>query len=127
MRLVRSARPLAIALGVVLALSACAGGGSSDTGGAGTTEGALAVTGTDTLKFEPSSLEADAGEVTIELVCESAVAHNLVIEEDDRKVAECNSGATDTGTVALEAGDYTFYCDLPGHRSAGMEGTLTVA
>ncbi|MBW3659079.1 MAG: cupredoxin domain-containing protein [Actinobacteria bacterium] len=124
----RSVRSSAAVLGVALALSACGGGGETDGGSsAGTTEGALAVTGTDALKFEPSGLEAEAGEVTVELTCEAQVAHNFVVEETDDKVAECNAGATDTGTVELEAGDYTFYCDLPGHRAAGMEGTLTVA
>jgi uncharacterized cupredoxin-like copper-binding protein len=26
----------------------------------------------------------------------------------------------------LEAGEYVFYCSLPGHRSGGMEGEITV-
>lgn len=131
MRRSRPARSLVLplALGLALTLSACGGGGgeTADSGEAGTTEGALAVTGTDSLKFEPASLEAEAGEVTVELTCEAQVAHNFIIEETDDTVAECNAGATDTGSVELEAGDYTFYCDLPGHRAAGMEGTLTVA
>ena len=36
------------------------------------------------------------------------------------------SGGTKNFTVNLKPGKYTFYCSVPGHRQAGMQGTLTV-
>ena len=69
--------------------------------------------------------EVTPGEVTVELVNEGSVQHNVVIEElDDTLVVEAPGGATETGTVNLPAGTYTYYCSVPGHRAAGMEGTL---
>ena len=42
------------------------------------------------------------------------------------ELAVNGKGSKDSNVVALKAGDYAFYCTLPGHRSAGMEGDLTV-
>jgi len=37
-----------------------------------------------------------------------------------------NGGDSTTVTVNLPAGTYTFYCSVPGHKEAGMTGTLVV-
>ena len=68
-----------------------------------------------------------AGEVTLEIDNQGGILHNLVVEElGDELVAEAEGGATDEGTVALEPGEYTFYCDVAGHREAGMEAVVPV-
>ena len=35
-------------------------------------------------------------------------------------------GGTKSFSATLKAGTYTYYCSVPGHRQAGMQGTLTV-
>ena len=114
------------AAAVALPLTAC--GGDDGGGGSEVPEGAIEVLGTDALAFDPDALSADAGEVTIALVNDGSIPHTLVVEgfEDDLKLSIAGSGDVDSGSLTLEAGEYTFYCDVAGHRGAGMEGTLTV-
>ena len=80
------------------------------------------------LAFDKDSLDAKAGKVTIDFDNPSAIPHNVVIEEDGKELAgfEPISEGEESETAELEAGTYTFYCSVPGHRQAGMEGTLTV-
>lgn len=125
----RRARVLVLGIGLAVLLAAC-GGGEPDTVGNGTTGGGetVMVTGTDALAFDPETLSASAGELTVELTSEPSVEHTFVIEgiNADEPVTEAPAGETATETVTLEPGSYTFYCSVPGHRAAGMEGTLTV-
>ena len=81
------------------------------------------------LMFEPDTLDAAAGEVSIEYTNPSAVPHNVAIEFNGEAVAQSETvqgGDSAAAEASLEPGSYTFYCSIPGHREAGMEGTLTV-
>jgi plastocyanin len=110
-----------------VALTSCGGGGddADDAGAASVPDGALTVVGRDDLTWDTEMLSTAAGTITIQLTCEPAVNHNLVIEETDELVAECAPGASATGTVDLDPGTYTYVCTIPGHE-ATMRGTLTV-
>lgn len=119
-----------VAAALMVAMSACGGGGDDASGPASdapSVDADVVLRGTDDLKFVPTEATAQAGGVSFGLVCGDAVNHNLLIEEaDDTIVAACDAGETATGSIQLDAGAYTYYCDVPGHRQAGMEGTLTV-
>jgi uncharacterized cupredoxin-like copper-binding protein len=53
--------------------------------------------------------------------------HTLAIEGvKGFKLEVPRPGDIDTGSVRLEPGSYTLFCDVPGHRQAGMEAPLTV-
>ncbi|MEX2294540.1 MAG: hypothetical protein WD691_12185 [Acidimicrobiales bacterium] len=84
---------------------------------------ALTVGGLDSLKFDATSYETGAGCIEFTYVNEGSVAHTLLVEGQPFELA---IGKTDVGTLALERGTYTLYCDVAGHRAAGMEATLTV-
>jgi uncharacterized cupredoxin-like copper-binding protein len=90
----------------------------------------LAANPSGQLKFTKTSLTAKAGKVTILFTNSSPLQHNLTIQQGTNGA---NVGATPTFqggsktlTVNLKPGTYTFYCTVPGHRAAGMVGTLTV-
>ena len=78
--------------------------------------------------YEQESAEAEAGSVTIEFDNPASLGHDVQIEGDDGDLGGTDviSEDTTTLTVELEAGDYTFYCSVAGHREGGMEGDLTV-
>lgn len=120
-------RTLGVAVAAALVLTACGGGGDDQPEGAATAGvDALALTGTDELLWDVESLSAEAGEVVFALTCEDGVNHNLVIEETGDEVAACQPGETVEGSVDLEAGTYTYICDVPGHETR-MIGELTVS
>ncbi|HEY7949383.1 MAG TPA: plastocyanin/azurin family copper-binding protein [Solirubrobacterales bacterium] len=103
-------------------------GGGAEGGGAGATlsfeadpEGALAYTATEAT--------AKAGKVTVEFDNPQSLTHDVAIEDSSGKevgATELIADSSDSTTVNLKPGTYTFFCSVPGHREAGMEGTLTV-
>jgi uncharacterized cupredoxin-like copper-binding protein len=79
------------------------------------------------LAFEPSDLTIPADtDVSIVLTNNGAAPHNFYLEDLDVHSDTLSPGDTATVTVNLPAGTYTYYCNVPGHRQAGMEGTLVV-
>ena len=44
-----------------------------------------------------------------------------------RKLSVPGNGAKDTATFDLQAGTYTYFCDIAGHRGAGMEGNASIS
>src|SRR5206468_3202518 len=83
---------------------------------------------TDALAFNKKTLTAKAGQVTIVMSNPSPTPHNIAIQGGGvAKTGEIVSqGGTSQVTATLKPGKYTFYCSVPGHRDAGMQGTLTV-
>ncbi|HET9661377.1 MAG TPA: PQQ-binding-like beta-propeller repeat protein [Thermomicrobiales bacterium] len=102
-----------------------AGGEATPAAAAATTE--LNVTAID-IAFEETELQAPADtDVTLTLTNSGVVQHDLVIEDTDYATPLIANGESASFTFNLPAGEYTYFCDVPGHRAAGMVGTLTVS
>jgi plastocyanin len=81
------------------------------------------------LAFTTKAATAPAGQVSVEFENPQALQHDVTIEDSSGKVVtetELVSEGSATTTANLKPGTYTFFCSVPGHRQAGMEGTLTV-
>jgi len=132
---------------LALLLAACGGGAQEGSG-------EFEVTVKDDFAYSPSTLSVKAGqEVAITFVNEGSVQHTFniamkgaelghVLEEDDAEhreeemheilifeMHEVAAGISGSGTFTapLEAGDYTFFCSIPGHFDAGLSGILQVS
>jgi plastocyanin len=100
---------------------------ATGTSGGGTL--ALAANPEGNLKFDSSTLSAKAGKVTINFTNKASLEHNVTVASPSGSVLGATptfAGGSKTLTVNLTPGTYTFYCSVPGHRQAGMEGKLVV-
>jgi|SRR6187549_462012 len=123
----------ALVLVLVAALAGC--------GGDGETTVALDedVVGSPQLRFEPDpdaefafnaeKATAKSGNVSFVIENPTPVPHTIAVEDKSGKVL----GRTRTAIrgkeyviINLKPGTYTYFCAVPGHRQAGMEGTVTV-
>ena len=101
-----------------------AGGAEQAAAGGGAAE-AVTVESYD-IYFEPSELSLPADtDVPVSLPNVGAALHNFSIDELGISV-DIAPGATEETVINAPAGTYEFYCNVPGHKPAGMVGTLTV-
>lgn len=79
------------------------------------------------LIFSPATLSAPAGKVVIRMANPSPIPHGIALDIPGvASGAIVGQGGVSEVTATLTPGTYTFYCPVPGHRQAGMVGTLTV-
>ncbi len=128
-----------IAAALVLVLAACgastslgetpttAGGGgtaSGSTGGGST----ISVTEKE-FSITPDKVSAPAGTITFQIKNTGSVAHDIAVMVNGTEHASplVQPGKSETWSVTIpDAGTYDMYCSVPGHKEAGMDGTLTV-
>jgi plastocyanin len=104
-------------------------GGSAEGGTAGSAATLDIEAAPSGLAYASDSAEAKAGKVTVNFTNPQPLTHDVAIEDSSGKTigkTELVAEGSDSAAVDLKPGEYTFYCTVPGHREAGMEGTLTV-
>lgn len=128
----RYARLAAIACSGALVFAACSGS-DVETGKIAGRAGGDPVAGSrrvdvraSNFEFSPDRLSVDQGEeIALRLVSEDS-SHDLAIDGLGL-VAEVGGGDTTTARLRIDdAGRYTYFCTVPGHRDGGMEGTIIV-
>jgi plastocyanin len=143
-------KKVAVAFALILAsiaLVACGSSGSStgsESTGAETTtessggeaEGKSAGSAALDIEAAPSGLAyasdtatSKPGKVTVDFNNPQALTHDVAFEDSSGKTVgktELVAEGSSSAVVDLKPGTYTYYCTVPGHREAGMEGTLTV-
>ena len=131
-RRLSTVRAASCAVSAMLLFTAC--GKSSDakgtsvtvTTGKGGGPASIRVSAHD-IYYDPARVTAPAGEIEVSFVDKGTQTHSLLIEGvDGFKLSVSSAHRDDSGKVDLEPGEYKYYCDIPGHRAQGMEGTLVL-
>ncbi len=119
---------LFVIVAVAALVAACGPGnaGSGGGGGGGTTPLSVTINANE-FKYDPNTITAKVGQtVNVTLVNKGTVKHTFVIDALKVNIS-ADPGQSATGSFTpTSAGTFQFYCDQPGHKDAGMTGTLTV-
>ena len=139
-------RRLLFTMLLILLLSAC----GANTSQQETVEAQQIDLAAEDIRYDKAELQGEVNQpIEVQFTNEGSLAHDFTIDDiplqqeagagghaehsDDSHGSEADvhlhleSGEEGTTTFTpTEAGTYTYYCTVPGHREAGMEGTLTV-
>jgi nitrite reductase (NO-forming) len=85
----------------------------------------VTITGSE-FKFSPADIQVPAGQpITIHLNNAGSVEHDITVDALQAKIVAA-AGQMAQGTLVFDKpGTYEFYCSVPGHKEAGMKGTIT--
>lgn len=112
------------------ATNGAATGGGGGAGGGGGSAVAIEADPAGGLAYTTTEASAKTGDVKVDFTNPQPVGHDVDFEDssgEDVGATEVITESSESITLKdLKPGEYTFYCSVPGHREAGMEGTLTV-
>ena len=116
---------IAGAAALATTLTACGDKGGGGASACTPADSSITVGALDKLQFDAPAYDASAGCIEVTYKNEGSLAHTLLVKgQPGFKLA---IGDQDVGTITLDAGTYTLYCDITGHEAAGMKANLTVS
>ena len=77
------------------------------------------------LAFQTKQATGQPGQITVQMPNKSGTPHDIVIDGKGKGEIVQNGGVSKF-SADFTAGKFTYYCSVPGHRQAGMQGTLTI-
>jgi mono/diheme cytochrome c family protein len=80
---------------------------------------------TGQLAYVTKQGQGTPGSITIKSQNKSGTPHDIVIDGKG-KGEVVQGGGVSRFTASYSPGSYTYYCSVPGHRAAGMQGKLTI-
>ena len=88
----------------------------------------IGVGGANDGKVNPVLTAAEGQVVQLTLINGEGAEHDIVFpDQDARSPRVTGKGASTTIAFrAVKSGDFVYFCSVPGHRQAGMEGQFTV-
>jgi plastocyanin len=76
------------------------------------------------LAFVFRAAQGTAGKITLDMPNQSGVMHNIAIQ--GKGAGKIVAKGTSSFSATFTPGTYTYFCEVPGHREAGMVGKLVV-
>jgi plastocyanin len=123
--LVRFATLAALACALATAASGC----GDDQPTTQTAVGGLMTMFEHDFYFDPQTVHAKPGRLTLQIVNRGRIPHNFRIEKASREVGRTSAlkpGQSGRVTVRLTRGDYHYFCSVGNHEELGLYGTLVV-
>jgi plastocyanin len=114
-----------------VALAACGGGGGGGSSSSPTVPANPNLTViAEEIHYDKKEYSVPTGEVRVEFDNQGTQTHNLIVQDPkgdriDPKIQD-GPGKKTGGVYQLGPGKYTLFCDITGHRDAGMVASLTV-
>ena len=80
--------------------------------------------------FEPKEFDVNAGQMVTLSVSSGDMTHVFKFDAPELQNVALGLASNETRAIAFKApagkGDYSFYCDVPGHRARGETGVMHV-